>query len=140
MDWQHGILDLRVINGDYHIWTSGYRNHQQIGLFSPIEFFKYVATQAPGSYGILYVRDDEDMVDDNDNKFKVYVLAHGQLTEREDPFLSPFVPQSEFSDGLDFLRRGVTKKRKAYYYLMPQRHRTVRSEFVIITSRPRRIS
>ncbi len=95
MDWQHGVLDLRVINGDYHIWTSGYRNHKPIDDYDPVGFFEYVAKIAPGSYGVLYARDNEDLIDDNYNKFKVYVLAHGQLTEKEDPFLSPFVPTVE---------------------------------------------
>ncbi len=95
LNWQHGVLDLRFINGAAHIWTSGYHNHKPIGDYDPVAFFEYIATIAPGSYGILYVIDDEDMVDDNDNKFKAYVLAHGQLTEREDLFLSPFVPTVE---------------------------------------------
>lgn len=33
--------------------------------------------------------------DENYNKFKVYVLARGQLIEKDDPFLSPFVHTAE---------------------------------------------
>jgi hypothetical protein len=95
LDWKHGVLDIRVINGAFHIWSSGHHNHKATGAYCPIEFFQYIAKVAPGSYGILYVFDDEDMIDDNSNKFKVYVLAKGSLLEHKDPFLSPFVPTVE---------------------------------------------
>jgi hypothetical protein len=95
LNWGHGVLDIRAINAEYHIWTSGYHNHKPMEQDTPVEFFKYVGMLAPGSYGILYVRDDYDMVDGNYNKFKAYVLAQGKLQEHSDPFLSPFVPTAE---------------------------------------------
>ena len=95
LNWGHGVLDIRPINAEFHIWTSGYHNHKPLEKDSPVEFFRYVGDVAPGSYGILYVRDDYDMEHENYNKFKVYVLARGQLREYEDPFLSPFVPVVE---------------------------------------------
>jgi Immunity protein 7 len=52
------------------------------------------ATQAKSvSYGLLYTRDDEDPA--HEHTFRVFVLARGTLTERADPFLSPFVPGVE---------------------------------------------
>ena len=95
LNWGHGVLDIRPINAEFHIWTSGYRNHKPLEKYSPIEFFRHIGNIAPGSYGILYVIDDDDMTDENYNKFKVYVLARGKLIEHEDPFLSPFVPVVE---------------------------------------------
>jgi len=92
LNWGHGILDIRSINTEFHIWTSGYLNHKPLEKDSPVNFFRYVGRVAPGSYGILYIIDDYDMENNNHNKFKVYVLARGQLTIHEDPFLTPFVP------------------------------------------------
>ena len=49
-----------------------------------------------GSYGLLYVLDDEDYQDgDYQNEFRVWRLVRGALEERSDPFLSPFIPTVE---------------------------------------------
>jgi hypothetical protein len=95
LNWQHGVLDIRAINAEFHVWTSGNHNHKPTGEYCPIEFFKYIAQIAPGSYGILYVLDDEDLINDNDNYFKVFVLAKGKITEHRDSYLSPFIPTVE---------------------------------------------
>ena len=72
-----------------------------------IDIYKWIAENLPGSYGLLYIHDDEDFAGsyqsykyedptvDNSNKFFVYRLARGQLTKHEDPFLSPYIPTVE---------------------------------------------
>jgi hypothetical protein len=65
----------------------GLRNHPQTQV---IALFQWIAEQAPKSYGLLYVLDDED--GDHDNEFGVWRLARGQLSEQADPFLSPRIP------------------------------------------------
>ncbi len=74
--------------------VAGQHNHRSEYI---IELFQWVAENAPGSYGILYIRDDEDQSRDNDysNCFRVWRLCRGQLTERDDPFLSPAIPTVE---------------------------------------------
>lgn len=91
----YGLLDIRPINAVFHLCTSGNHNHRPIGQYSPVTLFTYIAAIAPGSYGILYIIDDEDMRDENYNKFKVYVLKKGTVEECCDPFLSPFTPTVE---------------------------------------------
>lgn len=95
LNWYHGVIGIRPINVEYYIWTVGASNHKPQDSDSPVEFFRYIGKMAPGSYGILYVIDDEDMSDENYNKFKVYVLKKGTVEERNDPFLSPFTPTVE---------------------------------------------
>jgi hypothetical protein len=73
-----------------------------------IDVFEWIAKNLPGSYGLLYVHDDEESYGaykyskyydnprvDNSNKFVVYKLAKGCLTREEDPFLSPCIPTIE---------------------------------------------
>jgi hypothetical protein len=95
INWKHGLIDIRPINVEIYLWMVGASNHKPSGIYSPVDFYEYIAKVAPGSYGLLYVLDDEDMANDNYNNFKVYVLARGKLTERKDPFLSPFIPTVE---------------------------------------------
>lgn len=51
-----------------------------------VELFRAIALRATGSYGLLYVWDNEHLVPD---RFRVFVLRNGSLTVAEDPFLSP---------------------------------------------------
>jgi hypothetical protein len=95
LNWAHGILDIRAINGQYHLWTSGNHNHKPVDRHDPIDFFKYIAAKASGSYGILYIRDSDNIINECSNMFKVYVLAKGTVSEHTDPFLSPFIPTVE---------------------------------------------
>ena len=92
LNWTSGgVLDVRQINGEYHLSVSGFTNHKGKDAEDVLSLYQFLAQKAPGSYGILFVRDDEDR-SGNDNKFQVLVLARGSLKEREDPFLSPYVP------------------------------------------------
>jgi hypothetical protein len=86
----HGFIDYRGINIHNHIWTSGYCNHRPTDMENPVYFFKFVGMTAPGSYGLLFIRDSEDIFDNN--MFRIYVLTRGIVTEHKDPFLSPAIP------------------------------------------------
>lgn len=93
LNWPSGVLDLRAVNGDYQLWIAGLDNHTPKNEYDPIEVFRKTGELAPGSYGILYVRDSDDAA--SSNQFKVYTLIRGKIAEQEDPFLSPFVPKLE---------------------------------------------
>jgi hypothetical protein len=56
-----------------------------------------VAENLPGSYGLLYVHDDEDIQDeeDNSNTFVVWKITRGKLTQEKDNYLSPCIPVIE---------------------------------------------
>lgn len=95
LNWTSGgALDVRPVNGEYHMSVSGFTNHKGKDAEDVLSLYQFLAQNAPGSYGILYVRDDEDR-NGHDNRFQVLVLARGVLKEREDPFLSPYVPMVE---------------------------------------------
>ena len=91
-------------NGLDSFMISGMHNHKQDYV---VEIFEWVAEHLPGSYGLLYIWDDEDCYGsysryqytdetiDNTNKFLVWKLAKGKLTQVDDPFLSPCIPTIE---------------------------------------------
>jgi Immunity protein 7 len=86
------FAEIRALNYETHLWLSGCNNHAQWHE-AIVDLFSYVATVAPGSYGLLYIENDEDP--EHPNHFRVWVLARGALVERGDPFLSPHFPVVE---------------------------------------------
>ncbi|MET9959937.1 Imm7 family immunity protein [Streptomyces sp. NPDC006326] len=85
------LLDLRWMNGEPFIHLGGHSNHRS----SPdvVGLFEHVATVAPGSYGLLHVRDDEDPAHGND--MRVLRLARGTVTQHTEALLSPCIPTLE---------------------------------------------
>lgn len=58
-----------------------------------LEFFRWIGTIAPGSYGLLYYWDDEDSRGaEYRNQYRVLVMTRGTVAEQADPFLSPCEP------------------------------------------------
>jgi hypothetical protein len=94
LNWPTGVLDLRAVNGEYHLWVAGFDNHKPHNDYDPVQVYGYICKIAPASYGILYVRDDED-INGHENEFRIYAMARGKLTEKQDNLLSPFIPTVE---------------------------------------------
>lgn len=90
-DDQFSLFDVRQTGNELIVlYAHGLRNHH----FQPvIELFRWVASELPDSYGLLYVHDDE--VEGRENEFRVWRLARGVFEERADPFLSPYMPTVE---------------------------------------------
>lgn len=88
------IFDVKAFNGEYHLIVSGFTNHAYPASKQLFDLYKYIAQIALGSYGILYVHNEEDNKG-FDNKFRVYVLSRGNIVEKVDPFFSPFIPTVE---------------------------------------------
>lgn len=98
-DDQFSMFGVRQTGNELIVlYTHGLRNHR---FWPVIELFRWVATELPDSYGLLYVRDDE--ADGQENEFRVWRLARGVFEERPDPFLSPYFPTVELPDPLDEL-------------------------------------
>jgi len=57
------------------------------------ELFEYVGVVAPGSYGLLHVRDDEEP--DHENEVRVLRLVRGRITQHTEALLSPCIPTVE---------------------------------------------
>lgn len=99
LEWPTGVLDLRAVNGEYHLWLAGFDNHKPHNTYDPVRVFRHICKVAPASYGILYIRDDED-IEGYENEFRVYAMVRGRLTEKQDNLLSPFIPtvEDEYKD------------------------------------------
>ncbi|MGW0757931.1 Imm7 family immunity protein [Streptomyces sp. NPDC002814] len=85
------LLDLRWMNGEPFIHLGGHSNHRS----SPdvVGLFEHVAAVAPGSYGLLHIRDDEDP--GHENEVRVLRLARGTITLHTEALLSPCIPTLE---------------------------------------------
>jgi hypothetical protein len=90
----NAFIDLRPINGSYHLCLSGFTNHKALEEKDITNLFSYIGERAPGSYGLLYARDDED-INGLDNEFIVYTLFRGNLSLKKDIYLSPVIPTIE---------------------------------------------
>ncbi len=93
VEWCNGIFKLlRGVNGRDHLLMTGAANHRQESV---IELLHWIAERQPYSYGLLHIRDDEDMERGFDNTFRVFSLARGNVTESTEDLLSPCVPKIE---------------------------------------------
>lgn len=91
MDIVNEYYDLRRVNCSVYLTITVAHNHQGGHV---IDFFKWVSSIAVGSYGLLYVQDDEQK-NGNENRFMVWRMRKGQVDELADPFLSPVNPEIE---------------------------------------------
>ena len=88
------IVDFRVMNANYVVCVAGFNNHEYPGAESLLKLFHTIGVYAPGSYGILYARNDEDMKG-FENEFQVWRLVRGEFEKMKDHYLSPCVPVIE---------------------------------------------
>ncbi|TWU14723.1 hypothetical protein CA54_35920 [Symmachiella macrocystis] len=88
------LVSLNRYNMCDSVFVNGQHNHRSEYV---IELFQWIADNSLGSYGILYIRDDEDhsRLSDFENCFRVWRLCRGTLSEHDDPFLSPAIPTVE---------------------------------------------
>jgi hypothetical protein len=89
----YGLLDLRWMNGAPFLHLAGKPNHRGAWGTAILDTFERAGQIAPGSYGLLYVWDDES--NQYPNEFRVFKLARGQVTEHPDVLLSPVIPALE---------------------------------------------
>lgn len=88
------VTVLKSRNGLDSLLISGLHNHYQSYV---IDIYHWIANHMPGSYGLLYIHDDEDKNEkfDNSNNFSVWKLTRGTLARVEDLYLSPCIPTIE---------------------------------------------
>ncbi len=91
---KHGFAGLNVVNGEHLAWFSGCTNHSSPTSETLLEIFRLIGNQAPGSYGLLYIWDDEATHELN-NEFQVWRLVRGKFELLKDCFLSPCIPTIE---------------------------------------------
>ncbi len=90
------------------VWLQGFPNHC-LGLDADlVALYRRIGEIARGSYGILFMHDDEAGSDRwtpgrrnapvdavAANTWRLYVLRRGELEEKADPFFSPHTPTVE---------------------------------------------
>ena len=86
-------IELRYVNGAPFVNTLMYSNHRTAEVDSIIEAYKSISEAAAGSYGMIYLRDDEDA--EHYNEFRVYVFKRGTCTLKADKDFSPCIPMIE---------------------------------------------
>lgn len=67
-------------------------NHRSTDYENLLFFLTKLTQLLPDSYGLVYWFDDEDPDPNYRNRFRVLVIAKGKISERDDPFLSPYIP------------------------------------------------
>ena len=88
---------IKVMNGEWFLEFSLFSNRKGSRSREIFELYKKIGEIALGSYGLIYLYDDEDM-EGKENLFQVFSLARGIVEEREDSFLSPVIPTIEDKD------------------------------------------
>ncbi|WP_405495462.1 Imm7 family immunity protein [Nocardia sp. NBC_00511] len=89
-----GLVDIRTVNGMTQVQLAGFTNHRGGQGETVVEVFRRIGLVAAGSYGLLYVRDDEDP-HGRGNEFQVRVMRRGAISDASDQFLSPCIPEIE---------------------------------------------
>ena len=84
---------IRTINGSHLAWHCGATNHWSDDVQEVFDLFSTIAKEAPGSYGVIYLWDDDDP--NFENTFRVWRLAKGVISEFPDSLLSPCIPVIE---------------------------------------------
>jgi len=84
------LLELRWMNGQAFVHFGGFCNHRDAEI---VEFFEEVGERAPGSYGLLHVRDDEDPA--RENEVLVTRMVRGRVAKHSEPLLSFCIPVLE---------------------------------------------
>lgn len=83
---------FRNFNGQSVLLVTGFPNRR----YDPIVgFFHWIAKNQPFSYGLLHIRDDEDVERGFDNVVRTYSLAQGCIGESTEERLSPCIPTIE---------------------------------------------
>ena len=88
-----GLRDLRYVNGQAQFHFGGFRNRRTADFDDVLTAVVELARYAPGTFGLVHYHDDEDPV--RDNEYRVLVIRRGEVTEQDDPFLSPVIPAVE---------------------------------------------
>lgn len=89
-------VSLKVKNGEHYIEFSLYTNHFSADVKEYINFFTEIGKIAKGSYGLLFLHNDEDTI--HSNEFQIWRLSRGELRKFEDRILSPLIPVVEDFD------------------------------------------
>ncbi|WP_165243851.1 Imm7 family immunity protein [Paludisphaera soli] len=86
---------VQAVNLSLVFQCSGSANHRGEEHDSLLHVLRHIATELPGSHGLVYWYDDEEPGRDRFDGYRAIVVARGRLQDRFDPFLSPITPHVE---------------------------------------------
>ena len=86
-------IKLQYVNGTAFLHTLFSSNHHTSEVDEIIETYKSISQIAIGSYGMIYLQDDEDK--NHCNEFQVYIFKRGQCIYQIDTHFSPCIPTIE---------------------------------------------
>ena len=84
------FFEIKSMNGASTLHIGLNHNHDNGYYKSVYQLLNDIGKIAPGSYGLVHVRNHEDISDFN--KFKVLRIAKGIVTNEEDNLISPCSP------------------------------------------------
>lgn len=85
-----GRIELFFQNGSAYVRMDGDHNHYHAYA---LDVFTKIGHIAKGSYGLLYINDDEHS--EFNNEFQVWRMTKGNVVKMKDQFLSPCNPVLE---------------------------------------------
>jgi hypothetical protein len=86
-----------MVNGSAQLHLGGLLNHRRGQGEEMLQAFRRIGEVAPGSYGLLYVHDDEDPAG-RENEFQVFMLRRGKISVDRDRYLSPCIPNIDIAE------------------------------------------
>lgn len=89
--------EIKAQNGEWYVEFTLFSNRINTQISEVFELFKQIGKLAEGSYGLIYLYNDEDS-HGKENQFQVFSLAKGLIKENIDSFLSPIIPMIEDKD------------------------------------------
>lgn len=90
---QNQFCEIKEINGFVNLFAGGRHNHDNGYSDDLLKILQKICEIASESFGIIYVRWPEDEI--NWNQYKVYQIAKGKITIKDDVYLSPCNPVIE---------------------------------------------
>lgn len=89
--------EIKAQNGEWFLEFTLFSNRINPQVLEVFEFCTWIGKVADGSYGLIYLYNDED-INGKENQFQVFSLTRGVVKENNDPFLSPIIPTIEDED------------------------------------------
>ncbi len=80
----------KVQNGQKFVQFTIFANRKNLEIEEAFTLFGKVGELAEGSYGLIYLYDDEE--EKKENQFQVFTLSRGKVKQFDDFYLSPIVP------------------------------------------------
>jgi hypothetical protein len=93
--WETAKFTLQNLNGVFFLNADGFANRRRDEAELLDLLLSIISEKLPGSWGLVYERDDEAQITPGSNGFLVRVIARGTIAVRLDPFLSPCNPTIE---------------------------------------------